>query len=481
MSSCRSFLGVTLILYSSEQRFTYFALSPSIRLKSPHGVACVVNCDFTAALVYMEQNTSHWTVPGLSYGDSIASWPLHGAHRGNYPPIFVQSGCKWADAHLYGTRHVAALFQLPITISLHQTSHVTHIPFPPNSGPVWVYVLERRRAVEVWNALMGDSDPEVARQISPNSLRALYGATPKDNAIAGSPDVATAEEQINCLFQSSPPFSSTDLPPEMDTHGNGEFFNGDRSFDSGYTQHHDEDDDDSHHPLSPRRWAEGVENPLSPSTSSTAQQSQTHYGSETRSQKSSGASGGSRSDGGSKSGGKALFRARPLPKTTHMPDSQPRMTRAAALRAGARPVEPPLHNKPRQTPTRDEVKRVFMDVPGHKRSSTITVASTAPPTVAPRMTRAAALRIGQPVEKSPSPKRRPLSMLPQKERDAIIFDGVPGHKRRESIPVASVQAPTVSPRLNKSAELRAKKESLPPPSSYQCKFFGLRRDVQTRV
>jgi nucleoside diphosphate kinase len=42
-------------------------------------------------------------------------------------------------------------------------------------GPVWVYVLERRRAVEVWNSLMGDPDPTVAHENSPNSLRALYG------------------------------------------------------------------------------------------------------------------------------------------------------------------------------------------------------------------------------------------------------------------------------------------------------------------
>ena len=47
--------------------------------------------------------------------------------------------------------------------------------FEFDRGPVWVYVLERRRAVEVWNALMGERDAEVARRDSPNSLRALYG------------------------------------------------------------------------------------------------------------------------------------------------------------------------------------------------------------------------------------------------------------------------------------------------------------------
>jgi len=44
------------------------------------------------------------------------------------------------------------------------------------------------------------------------------------------------------------------------------------------------------------------------------------------------------------------------------------------------------------------------------------------------------------------------------------FDGVPGHKRRESVAVASVKAPTMVPRLNKSAALRAQKPDAPPTS-----------------
>jgi hypothetical protein len=44
---------------------------------------------------------------------------------------------------------------------------------------------------------------------------------------------------------------------------------------------------------------------------------------------------------------------------------------------------------------------------------------------------------------------------------------VPGHKRRESFSVSSTKTPIVAPRQNRSALLRASKES-PPPSSYQC-------------
>ncbi|CAL1713159.1 unnamed protein product [Somion occarium] len=62
-------------------------------------------------------------------------------------------------------------------------------------GPVWVYVLERRRAVEVWHTLMGHPDPEVARQETPHSLRALYGISREQNGLMGSSDAQAAEIQ----------------------------------------------------------------------------------------------------------------------------------------------------------------------------------------------------------------------------------------------------------------------------------------------
>ena len=81
-----------------------------------------------------------------------------------------------------------------------------------NRGPVWVYVLERRRAIEVWNALMGDPDPAIARTTSPNSLRALYGKSKIQNAVMGSPDIELAEIQIASLFVSSHLGSSLLMP-----------------------------------------------------------------------------------------------------------------------------------------------------------------------------------------------------------------------------------------------------------------------------
>ncbi|KAI5122820.1 hypothetical protein M0805_000162 [Coniferiporia weirii] len=302
-------------------------------------------------------------------------------------------------------------------------------------GPVWVYILERRRAVEVWNALMGEEDPVLARVNSPNSLRAVYGADLAQNAVMGSPSADVAEEQISCLFQSSPPFPPHEAD-ELDGPTNIE-----HELNSGLAQ---------------TDWVEREE-VLSPSSSHLSQSAQlTNSGSR---KGTSVTSSGSYKDSGSAStpNAKASFKARPIPKTNLVPDIEPRTTRSAALRAGV--AAPGSPGRPRVIPTKEELKQVFMDVPGHKRSSTIYVASTAPPAIAPRMSRAASLRLGQKDPASPSsPKSRPS---PKSETS---FEGVPGHKRRETITVASVRAPTVSPRLNKSSELRAKRDSAPPTS-----------------
>ncbi|ESK90481.1 thioredoxin domain-containing protein 6 [Moniliophthora roreri MCA 2997] len=281
-------------------------------------------------------------------------------------------------------------------------------------GPVWVYVLERRRSVEVWNALMGNRDPEVARQEAPNSLRALYGVSLKQNALMGSPDAEMAEVQIASLFASSPPFPTTDLPEDR--------FNTLQSVSSSI--------------LSALRKSTTSEDGKWPSnvTSSSNQSGSAKLG----------------------PNGKTAFRARALPSTHNKPDIMPRTTRAADLRAGKAVSEKVL---PRAPPTKEQTAKAFENVPGHKRAGTISVASTAAPTIAPRMTKAAALRLGiQP----PTTERKKPSVADTERKGS--FEGVPGHKRRETISVASVAAPTIVPRGNKSASLRLQKDSAPPSS-----------------
>jgi hypothetical protein len=273
---------------------------------------------------------------------------------------------------------------------------------------------------------MGDRDPAVALENTPNSLRALYGLSREQNGLMGSPDVQTAEEQIASLFASSPVYPTQDLPDELDSPSvTTQFPSGSltssilsslqRSTSEGYA-------------------ASSVTNP-----STVGGHSSSHLN----------------------SNGKAGFRARPIPSTTLVPDIAPRTTKAAALRAGI--ILDGSLKGPKIPPTREQQKQAFMDVPGHKRSTSIAVASTAAPVVAPRMTKAAALRLGI---KAP-PKVVPrVSAAADKSQ---TFEGVPGHKRRETISVVSTKPPTVGPRQNRSAALRAEKEKAPP-TSFQCKF-----------
>jgi len=292
-------------------------------------------------------------------------------------------------------------------------------------GPVWVYVLERRRAVEVLNTLMGDRDPGVAQREAPNSLRALYGLSLEQNGLMGSPDPQTAEIQVASLFASSPPFPTSELPDDkygsMRSDVSSSYLSALRrtTSDEGYAP----------------------SNVTNPSTV------------------------GGGSNGRLNTNGNPHFRARAIPSTHINPDIQPRTTRAAALRAGV--VIDKTTSTPRAPLSKERLAKTFANVPGHKRAESIAVASTAAPVIAPRMTRAAALRLGKEAAPTPTTKR-----IASSKNTKNTFDGVPGHKRSETISVASVLAPTVAPRLNKSASLRARGEAAPP-TSFMCTFYIL--------
>ncbi|KAI9509208.1 hypothetical protein F5148DRAFT_978626 [Russula earlei] len=313
-------------------------------------------------------------------------------------------------------------------------------------GPVWVYVLERRRAIEVWNTIMGDVDPHHARQLTPTSLRALYGITREHNAVMGSPDPDTAEIQINSLFLSSPPFPSSDLPSDLSADADA------------------------------RVLTTASLRSLSSSLRSSARLAQQ------RSASSSNGHSPARTSS-SHPPRRTPFRARDIPPSHASPTIVPRTTRAASLRAGATPPNlDRARSAPRTPPSKEALRKIFADVPGHKRTASIQVASTAAPTVPPRMTRAAALRISGATPPTPVVPKPIITIAQAKakaaeeerakaalqEAQARTFEGVPGHKRRESISVSSTaKAPTITPRQNRSALLRASKDATPP-SSYQC-------------
>ncbi|KAH7340542.1 hypothetical protein B0J17DRAFT_651767 [Rhizoctonia solani] len=289
--------------------------------------------------------------------------------------------------------------------------------------PVWVYVLSRPRSASALSALVGPLDPLSARKSDPESLRALYGSNRWENGVWTTKDEAAAERIVSELFAGSPIMELSDLPSVGGSP--------DR-----------------------RRIRK---------TPSHASSIRSHLSAESRTRTSSNSRGGSVPPPASVPKSPSGPKARPVPAATS-PSIVPRTTRAADLQR----------------------ERTFEGVPGHKRRESISVPSTAAPTIAPRQNRSAMLRAQKQAEgdkpkltkfPSMSDTREKQTMSPEEleEKKRATFEGVPGHKRRESIKVASTAAPAVAPRPNRSSLLRAQKMAAgassgaggAPPSSFK--------------
>ena len=63
-----------------------------------------------------------------------------------------------------------------------------------------VMVLSREDAIDSWRTIMGPTDPEVAKEQAPESLRALLGKDVLQNAIHGSSTPQSAKQKIAAIF-----------------------------------------------------------------------------------------------------------------------------------------------------------------------------------------------------------------------------------------------------------------------------------------
>jgi len=68
------------------------------------------------------------------------------------------------------------------------------------SGPVMALMLERQNAVRYWRDTMGETNPDVAKTKSPNSIRAQYGTSITKNAVHGSDSLESAERELGFFF-----------------------------------------------------------------------------------------------------------------------------------------------------------------------------------------------------------------------------------------------------------------------------------------
>ncbi|KNC98195.1 uncharacterized protein SPPG_06597 [Spizellomyces punctatus DAOM BR117] len=69
-----------------------------------------------------------------------------------------------------------------------------------SSAPVYAMVLEREDAIQAWRDLAGPTNAEKAREIAPNSIRALFGTDGSKNAVHGSDSPSSAAREIHVIF-----------------------------------------------------------------------------------------------------------------------------------------------------------------------------------------------------------------------------------------------------------------------------------------
>lgn len=69
-----------------------------------------------------------------------------------------------------------------------------------SSGPLLALALQGPDAIRRWRGMMGPTDPEVAREKEPNSLRALYGTAMPRNGFHGSDSERAAVKEFLFFF-----------------------------------------------------------------------------------------------------------------------------------------------------------------------------------------------------------------------------------------------------------------------------------------
>ncbi|KDN41770.1 hypothetical protein K437DRAFT_170107 [Tilletiaria anomala UBC 951] len=294
--------------------------------------------------------------------------------------------------------------------------------------PIYVMVLERKSAPAMWLDMIGLGQREqvgamdARDSVTPRSdgLRAMYGT----ECFYGSPSLVGAERQIAICFPElsdgyvvADPFAPSDT---VLVQANDVLYDEDgRAFDANNGEELDLQEEIS---------LPQIENSMYRS--------------------------GSGSQGTNSAGisPPKVFRARPIPSSVAKPSIQPRMSRAAALRMG---IELPA--VPRRDASSSSTSSSLgpVGISGFPRADVASPKSLVKPTVAPRMNKAVAARLGALAGGAEATAYSTPPPVSARERVAVDFSSTPGHKRASSgIKLASLQTPTITPRTNKAAAAR---------------------------
>ncbi|CAD6885546.1 unnamed protein product [Tilletia controversa] len=295
--------------------------------------------------------------------------------------------------------------------------------------PIYVMLLERKRSAQAWLELLGTEDPHgqvdedgLPLAHSNQTLRGTYGV----ENFYGSP-VTGAEQQIAIAFPeyaTSEALNNLGLKSPVDEHG------------VEYIDSHDVVYDEHGLAYDART---GEELDLQAAYDEDQEQDEHHADNQPIDRTGT------------------VYRALRLPKSHLKPDIEPRLSKAAALRMG---IE--LPKIPRAKRTSSDASSGSKSNQGPLGISGLPLAdkplpkSLSRPSLAPRLNKAAAARMGQGAagEESHGANGNGNNEV-LRPRQATDYSNTPGHKRN-LIPsgLASLQKPTIAPRLNKASAAR---------------------------
>ncbi|KAK4688506.1 hypothetical protein P7C73_g1617, partial [Tremellales sp. Uapishka_1] len=149
---------------------------------------------------------------------------------------------------------------------------------------------------------------------------------------------------------------------------------------------------------------------------------------------------------------KSGFKARPAPTTMRTEGMGPRMTKSAALRLG---LAWDKDNKPKggAAALKAAAGSGFDAIPGHKRNLDINIKSLSHPAVEPRSTKSSQLRSGQPPPAA-VPKRDHVATAAANKLKADEEKLAKADRRKSMGVLPSLSAPAIVPRTNKASTLR---------------------------